>query len=200
MTENDNNAMPEGGSRDDAANTAPAPEEQVRVLAAAVDELRDKFLRAVAESENLRKRSEREVADARSYGIAQFARDMIGVADNLSRALQAIGPEARETADETLRALLDGVELTGRELQKALQKHGVREIEPTGEKFDPNFHQAMYEVPNPDVPAGTVVQVVQTGYAIADRVLRPALVGVSKGGTRTPAQERTAGQDAGTSG
>jgi molecular chaperone GrpE len=194
MTENDNNATPEAGSPDGAPNAA--SEEQVRVLAAAVDELRDKFLRAVAESENIRKRSEREVADARSYGIAQFARDMIGVADNLSRALQAIGPEARESADETLRALLDGVELTGRELQKALQKHGVREIEPTGEKFDPNFHQAMYEVPNPDVPAGTVVQVVQTGYAIADRVLRPALVGVSKGGTRAPAQDRTAGQDA----
>jgi molecular chaperone GrpE len=194
MTDNDNQAMPPADAPEAPRDSA-SPEEQVRVLAAAVDELRDKFLRAVAESENVRKRSEREVADARAYGIAQFARDVIGVADNLERALQAIGPETRKGADETLRALLDGVELTGRELQKALQKHGVRELNPVGEKFDPNFHQAMYEVPNADVPAGTVAQVVQTGYAIGDRVLRPALVGISKGGARTPAQD-AAGQDA----
>jgi molecular chaperone GrpE len=163
---------------------ATSPTEQIAALAAAVDELRDKFLRAVAETDNVRKRAEREVAEARTYGIANFARDMIGVADNLSRALEAIPPDARANADETLKALLDGVDLTSRELSKALQKQGIRTLDPKGEKFDPNFHQAMFEVPDANVPAGMVAQVVQTGYAIGDRVLRPALVGVSKGGPK----------------
>lgn len=169
---------------DEQAEAAPPAAEQIAALAAAVDELRDKFLRAVAETDNVRKRAEREVAEARTYGIANFARDVIGVADNLSRALEAIPPEARAGADETLRALLDGIDLTVRELNKAFQKHGIRLLDPAGEKFDPNFHQAMFEVPDANVPAGMVVQVVQTGYAIGDRVLRPALVGVSKGGPR----------------
>jgi molecular chaperone GrpE len=168
----------------EASGAAPAPEEQVRVLAAAVDELRDKFLRAVAEADNVRKRAERDVADARIYGITGFARDVLSVADNLARALGAVTAEQRANADETLKALLDGVDLTRRELQNTLKKHGVREIDPKGEKFDPNFHQAMYEVPDPEVPAGTVVQVVQTGYAIGERVLRPAMVAVAKGGAK----------------
>jgi molecular chaperone GrpE len=109
---------------------------------------------------------------------------MIGVADNLSRALEAIEPEARSAATGTLKALLDGVELTRRELHKALAKHGVRPLDPKGEKFDPHFHQAMYEVPDAAAPANTVVEVMQTGYAIGDRVLRPALVAVAKGGAR----------------
>jgi molecular chaperone GrpE len=171
----------------ETADTPPSPEEQISLLAAAVDELRDKFLRAVAESDNVRKRAEREVAEARAYGIANFARDTIGVADNLARALDAIAPEARANADETLKALLDGVDLTRRELRNTLKKHGVRELDPKGEKFDPNFHQAMYEVPDPEVAAGTVVQVMQTGYAIGDRVLRPALVAVAKADAREPA-------------
>jgi molecular chaperone GrpE len=168
--------MPPAG----AAETAQAPKEQVAALAAAVDELRDKFLRAVAETDNVRKRAERDVAEARAFGIANFARDAIGVADNLARALDAIGPEARAGANETLKALLDGVELTRREMRNTLKKHGVRELDPRGEKFDPNFHQAMYEVPDPEAAAGTVVEVMQTGYAIGDRVLRPALVAVAK--------------------
>ena len=168
----------------EAPEAAPTPEEQVRILAAAVDELRDKFLRAVAETDNVRKRAERDVADARAYGITGFARDVLSVADNLARALGAVTPEQRAGADETLKALLEGVELTRREMQNVLMKHGVRELDPKGEKFDPNFHQAMYEVPDPEVPAGTVVQVVQTGYAIGERVLRPAMVAVAKGGAK----------------
>ncbi len=158
-------------------------------LATAVDELRDKYLRAVAEAENVRKRAEREIAESRAYGIAYFARDILGVADNLTRALEAIDPQARATAEGTLKALLDGIDLTQRDLQMALEKHGVRRLDPTGEKFDPNYHQAMYEVPDPNVAAGTVVQVMQTGYAIGDRVLRPALVVVAKGEAKSSVAE-----------
>jgi molecular chaperone GrpE len=172
-----------------AAETAPSTDEQVAALAAAVDELRDKFLRAVAETDNVRKRAERDVAEARAYGVANFARDAIGVADNLARALDAIGPEVRASADETLKALLDGVELIRREMRNTLKKHGVRELDPRGEKFDPNFHQAMYEIPDPKAAAGTVVEVVQTGYAIGDRVLRPALVAVAKASDKPSAKQ-----------
>lgn len=167
----------------EAAQTPESVDEKAE-LQKQVADLRDRFLRAVAETENVRKRAEREIADARSYGIANFARDTVTAADNLGRVLEAIAPDARATADDTLKALLEGVELTEREFQKTLAKHGVKKLDPTGEKFDPNFHQAMFEVPDPNVPAGMVVQVVQTGYAIGDRVLRPALVGVSKGGTK----------------
>lgn len=160
-----------------------------------VVELRDKYLRAVAETENIRKRAERDVADARAYGIAAFAREVLAVADNLTRAIESLDPEARAAADGTFKALLDGVELTRRELHKILEKHGVRRLDPLGEKFDPNFHQAMFELSNPEVPAGTVAQVMQPGYAIGERVLRPALVAVAKGaakaarGDRAPAEE-----------
>ena len=180
---------PEAATAESAESASPG--EQIAALAAAVDELRDKFLRAVAETDNVRKRAEREVAEARAYGIANFARDTIGVADNLARALEAIAPESRANADDTLKALLDGVDLTRRDLRNTLKKHGVRELDPQGEKFDPNFHQAMYEVPDPEVAAGTVVQVMQTGYAIGDRVLRPALVAVAKGGAKNNGKSDT---------
>jgi len=147
-------------------------------------EMKNRLLRALAEMENLRKRTEREVADARQYGIASFARDILGVADNFRRALEAIGPDLRAGADPAVISLIEGVELTERELMKTLEKNGIRKIEPQGEKFDPNLHQAMYEVPDPSVPSGTVVQVVQPGYVIAERILRPALVAVSKGGPK----------------
>lgn len=188
--ENKNAAEQPAEKAENAGPDTPAtPEEQIATLSAAVDELRDKFLRAVAEAENIRKRAEREVAETGSYAIAGFARDIIGVADNLARALESIDPEARAAADGTFKALLEGVDLTGREMQKALQKHGIRPLDPKGEKFDPNFHQAMYEVPNSEVPAGTVVEVMQIGYAIGDRVLRPALVAVAKGGAKVPPPE-----------
>lgn len=147
-------------------------------------EMKDRLLRTLAEMENLRKRTEREVADSRLYGITSFARDVLGVADNMRRALEAVAPELRTSAQSGAKALVDGVELTERELLKALEKNGVRQFTPQREKFDPNLHQAMFEVPDATVPAGSVVQVVQPGYMIGERVLRPALVGVSKGGPK----------------
>ncbi|CCE08146.1 Protein grpE (HSP-70 cofactor) [Bradyrhizobium sp. STM 3843] len=153
-------------------------------LAKEAAEARDKMLRTLAEMENLRKRTAREVADARMYGITGFARDVLDIADNLQRALDAVPAEARAAADPGLKALIEGVELTERSLHNTLEKNGVKRLDPSGQKFDPNFHQAMYEVPDPSVPSGTVVQVVQSGYTIGERVLRPALVGVSKGGPK----------------
>ncbi|CAL74137.1 Protein grpE (HSP-70 cofactor) [Bradyrhizobium sp. ORS 278] len=147
-------------------------------------EARDKMLRTLAEMENLRKRTAREVADARMYGITGFARDVLDIADNLQRALDAVPAETRANADAGLKSLIEGVELTERSLLNTLEKNGVKKFDPTGQKFDPNFQQAMYEVPDPSVPSGTVVQVVQAGFMIGERVLRPALVGVSKGGAK----------------
>ena len=143
-------------------------------------EFKDKLLRTLAEMENLRKRTEREVADARLYGIAGFAREVLAVADNMHRALEAIGPELREHAEAKVKALIEGVELTERELLKALEKHGVKKFSPLAEKFDPNVHQAMFELESVEVPPGHVGQVIQAGYMIGDRVLRPALVAVAK--------------------
>jgi molecular chaperone GrpE len=161
------------------------PEEgSVEALTRDLAEAKDKVLRTLAEMENLRRRTAKEVADARSYGIASFARDVLDIADNLQRALDAVPAEARETADPGLKALIEGVELTERSLHSTLEKNGVKKFDPSGEKFDPNFQQAMYEVPDASVPAGTVVQVVQSGYMIADRILRPALVGIAKGGPK----------------
>ena len=161
------------------------PEEgSVELLVKEATESRDKMLRTLAEMENLRKRTAREVADARAYGITGFARDILDIADNLQRALDAIPAEAKETADPGIKAFIEGVELTERSLLNSLEKNGVKKFDPLGEKFDPNFQQAMYEVPDPSVPAGTVVQVVQAGFMIGERVLRPALVGVAKGGVK----------------
>jgi molecular chaperone GrpE len=147
-------------------------------------EMKDRLLRTLAEMENLRKRTEREVTDSRLYGVASFARDVLSVADNIRRALEAVPAEALANA-QAMKVLVDGVELTERELLKALEKNGVRQFTPQGEKFDPNVHQAMYEVPDPSVPAGSIVQVMQPGYMIGERVLRPALVAVAKGGPKT---------------
>jgi molecular chaperone GrpE len=155
------------------------PADHERVAA----EYKDKLLRVLAEMENLRRRTEREIADARAYGISSFARDILAVADNMNRALQALDAEIREKADAGVKALLDGVELTERELDKVLEKHGVKKFEPLGEKFDPNVR-----------PAGTVAQVIQPGYMIGGRVLRPALVAVAKGG---PKPEAPANDNAG---
>jgi molecular chaperone GrpE len=138
--------------------------------------------------ENLRRRTEREIADTRVYAISAFARDILAVADNMDRALQALDAELREKADAGVKALLDGVELTERELHKVLEKHGVKKFEPMGEKFDPNLHQAMFEMPDPARPAGTVAQVVQPGYMIGERILRPALVAVAKGGPKATSE------------
>lgn len=167
-----------------ADDPAAAPGTPATTVEQELAESKDRLLRTLAEMENLRKRTEREVADVRTYGIAAFARDMVAVADNMQRALDAVSPEMRANADDGVKALIDGVELTERELQKALEKNRVRKFDPQGERFDPHLHQAMFEVPDASVPAGHVVQVVQPGYMIGDRVLRPAMVGVSKGGPR----------------
>jgi molecular chaperone GrpE len=160
---------------------APDPSE---ALARETADLKDRLLRTLAEMENLRRRTEREIADNRVYAIAGFARDTLAVADNMARALEALQAALKSTTDPSVKALLDGVELTERELLKVLEKHGVRKFEPHGEKFDPNLHQAMYEVPDASLPAGTIAQVVQAGYMIGDRMLRPALVAVAKGGPK----------------
>ena len=169
--------------------------ETVQALASEVTELKDRHLRTLADMENLRRRTEREVAEARTYGISGFARDILGVADNLQRALDAIGDEARASLPPVMIAFIEGVELTERELLKVLEKHGVTRFDPLGEKFDPNVHQAMFQVPDPSSPAGTVAQVVQAGFMIGDRVLRPALVGVAKGGPKPTANDNSASEE-----
>ena len=161
------------------ATEAPDP---VAALAKEAADLKDRLLRTLAEMENLRRRTEREVADSRVYAVTSFARDILAVADNMERAMKALDDEIRDKVDAGVKSLLDGVELTERELLKVMEKHGIKRLEPQGQKFDPNLHQAMYEVPDPSVPSGTVVQVVQPGYVIGERILRPAMVAVSKGG------------------
>jgi len=141
-------------------------------------DFKDKLLRTLADMENLRRRTEREVKDANTYGVTKFARDMLGVGDNLRRAIDAVPADQRES--EAMKAFIEGVELTERTLVQTLERHGVKAIEAEGKRFDPNMHQAMFELPTSDVAPGTVVQVLQTGYAIGERVLRPALVGVAK--------------------
>jgi molecular chaperone GrpE len=189
----------EAAMQPDAAPAAPKPSTSLdRELA----DYKDRLLRTLADMENMRKRTEREVADARVYGISAFARDILGVADNMHRAMQALDDELRAKADDSMKALLDGVELTERELINVLEKHGVKKIEPLNQKFDPNRHQAMFEVEDASVPSGTVVQVMQAGYLIGERVLRPALVAVSKGGGKSapaaaaapPANDNPGGQ------
>lgn len=177
-----------------AETESPTAPEQADPIAAAkreAAEFKDKLLRTLAEMENLRKRTEREVLDARLYGIAGFARDVLAVADNMHRALEAIGPELREGADPKVTALIEGVELTERELLKTLEKNGVKKFSPRGEKFDPNVHQAMYEVPTSELPPGQVAEVIQAGYMIGDRVLRPALVAVSKAVQKASANDNS---------
>lgn len=195
----DDNTTPEPADETnqdvEAAVTEPAQDDTIALLEAEKDQLRDQLLRTAAEMDNLRKRTEREIADTRAYAITGFARDMLVATDNLSRALSVMPAEARETADGTLKSLIEGIEMTEREMQRLLQKNGVVPILAEGEKFDPHRHQAMFEVPDPSVPEGTVVQVVQAGYAIGERVLRPAMVGVAKGGGKAapnPAPEEAA--------
>ncbi len=156
----------------------------IEALNAENSELKDRVLRTLAEMENLRRRTEREVADAKTYGATSFARDMLSVVDNLARALEHLPEEARKNADPHLQSMIEGVELTARDLEAVLGRHGVRKLDPKGQRFDPNFHQAIFEAPDETVPAGTVSQVVQSGWTIGDRVLRPAMVGVSKGGPK----------------
>ena len=144
--------------------------------------LKEKLLRAMAETENMRRRSQKDKEDALNYGVTKFARDMLNISDNLRRAIDAVAEEDRE--NETVKTLLAGVELTENELLSTFSKHKIQVVEAEGKKFDPNMHQAMFEIENPDVEPGTILQVMQPGYIISDRLLRPALVGVSKGGQK----------------
>lgn len=186
--------QPEGlNSEPEAVTEAAAAAEEsavdpVEALMAENAELKDRALRVMAEMENLRRRTEKEVKDARQYAVSSFARDMLTVSDNLRRALEALPEEDRKNADAGIAALIEGVEMIERDLLNQLEKNGVSKLEPEGQKFDPNFHQAMFEVPNTEVPNNTVVQVVQAGYVIGERVLRPAMVGVSKGGPKEAAK------------
>jgi molecular chaperone GrpE len=180
------------------ANTdAQAPDPAVQAnaeltaLVAENSDMRDRLLRTMADMENLRRRTEREKVDISRYAISNFARDVLTVGDNLRRTIEHVPAEAA-AQDPALKSFLDGVELTERELLNVLERHGVTRIDPVGQRFDPNCHQAMYEVQNPDVPEGTVVDVMQAGYVIGDRCLRPALVAVAKGGAKQTAPSQQA--------
>lgn len=189
------NASGNSSDPQDVAAEAGAPTESAAAKEAA--ELKDRLLRTLADMENLRRRTDREIADSRQYAIANFARDLLGVADNMERALGTLSADFRDQADPVIKSHIEGVEITERELIKVMEKHGIRKFDPQGQKFDPNLHQAMMQVPDPSVPDGTVVQVMQPGYMIADRMLRPALVGVSKGGPKAGA-EAAANENVGT--
>jgi molecular chaperone GrpE len=159
---------------------AVSPEARLAAAEAELADTKERLLRALAETENVRRRFQREREDTRKYAIAGFAKDLLSAADNLRRALDAM-PEA-EAVDPRTRSLLDGVAATERELLAAFERHGLRRIDPAGEKFDHNFHQAIFEAEREGVPAGTVVEVLQPGYVLHDRLVRPAMVGVAKGG------------------
>ena len=141
---------------------------------------KDRLLRTAADMDNLRKRAEREKAEATLYAATNFARDLLSVADNMQRALAAMSAEAKEAADEATQNLLTGIELTEKELLNVFQRYGIRKVDTVGSKFDPNLHQALFEMPTAEHPPGTVVQEMQSGFAIGERCLRPAMVGVAK--------------------
>ena len=165
----------------EAAEAKESPEERTARLEAEVATLKDQLLRALAETENLRRRSERERSDAVKYAAAPMLRDLLAVADNLSRAIESV-PDDAGAEDQRIETLLAGVKLTEKELSAVLERHNVVKLEPLGERLDPHRHEAMFEVPDESQPNGTIVQVVQPGYLLHDRLLRPARVGVSKGG------------------
>jgi molecular chaperone GrpE len=169
-----------------AADPAAQAGAELEALIAENADMHDRLLRTMADMENLRRRTEREKTDTSRYAISNFARDVLTVGDNLRRTIEHVPTEAA-SQDPALKSFLDGVELTERELLNVLERYGVVRIEPLGARFDPNCHQAMYEVQNPDVPEGTVVDVMQAGYVIGDRCLRPALVAIAKGGAKAGA-------------
>ena len=186
----------DGDEADAVDDDAAEPEDEMDVLRAEVAELRAELLRAFAETENVRRRAQREREDVGKYAISNFARDLLSVVDNLRRAIDSVPEAAR--ADETLAGTLAGIDMTEREFLAVVERHGIRRIEPKGEKFDHNFHQAIFEVETTETAPGTVVEVMQPGYAIADRLLRPAMVGVAKApkGVAKPAEAAEAAEAA----
>ncbi len=189
MTDNSENTENNPVENEAPDASAPQEEQQDDKLAAAVAEiadLKDRLLRAVAETENLRRRSDREKADAANYAMTAFARDLLSVGDNLRRALDSI-PEDTDLGDNA-KTLVEGIEMTERELLNMLERHNIKKIDPMGEKFSHDLHQALFELPDTGEEDGTIVQVMQVGYKIKDRLLRPAMVGVAKGGTNAPTE------------
>lgn len=170
-----------------ASMEAPDPFTELENLYAENNGLKEKVLRTLAEMENLRRRTEKEAADAKIYGVTAFARDMLPFADNLRRAIESVPAEVRDGAAGPLKSIIEGIDLTERDFLSRLARHGVKKLDPRGQKFDPNMHEALFEVPDANVPQGTIVQVVEAGYAIGERVLRPAKVGIAKGGPRAGA-------------
>lgn len=177
-------ATPEDAAQGTPAVDEPDPFAVLEALKAENEALKDKVLRTMAEMENVRRRTDKEVADAKIYGVANFAREMLAVADNLHRAVGSVGTEVR-AGNDAVKTLAEGLELTERDFESRLARFNVKPLEPEGKKFDPNMHEALFEVPDETVAAGTVLQVVERGYAIGERVLRPAKVGVSRGGPKT---------------
>jgi len=177
------------GESEDAA-------ERLAALEAEVAEHKNRLLREMADMENLRKRTQREKEDAARFAISRFAHDIISVSDDLARAIEAVPVDARSGGDGIVANLIAGIELTERRLQQVFERHGVRRFDPAGEKFDPMVHEAMFEMPDPSKPAGTVAQVVEVGYMIGERVLRPARVGVSTGGPKAEPEAEPAASGA----
>ncbi len=154
-------------------------------------DIKDRLLRAAAEMENVRRRTERDKTDSVKFAISSFARDVLTIGDNIARAIEHVPADAAEN-DPALKSFLEGIQVTERELLNVMERHGIARLDPKGERFDPNKHQAMFEVDNADVPDGTIVEIIQAGYVLADRVLRPALVGIAKGGAKQPKSEPSA--------
>lgn len=188
-------ANPQNEAGEEGGEGEPDPFAVLTALRKENEELKDKALRAVAEAENTRRRAMREKEDAQRYGAQKFGSDMVQVSDNLRRAIAALKPEDREAVPETVKALIDGVEATERQLLAAFERHGIKEITPKpGDKFDAHLHEAMFEVPNSGQPAGTVVHVIEAGYMIGDRLLRAARVGVAKAEEGAPSGGQASGE------
>ena len=177
----DATATEPGESQTEAGDiAAEGGDDQLEMLMAERESLKDQLLRALADVENMRRRTEREMETARKYGHTGFARDLVGAIDNLARAIEAAPKADKPPTADALDGLITGIEMSWTEIQATMERHGIRRISPQGEKFDYNFHQAMFEMPHPELAPGTVVEVVQHGYVLHDRLLRPAMVGVAK--------------------
>ena len=163
----------------------------IELLMAERDSLKDQLLRALADVENMRRRTDREMESARKYGHTGFARDLVGAIDNLARAIEAAPKSDEAPTADALDGLITGIEMSWTEIQTTMERHGIRRISPKGEKFDYNFHQAMFEMPHAELAPGTVVEVVQHGYVLHDRLLRPAMVGVAKAADSRPDGEES---------
>ncbi len=172
-------ATMDGGTPEEETSEAAAEAPEARDPEAEIADLNDKLLRALAETENLRRRGRKEREETAKFAVAGLARDLLPVADNLGRALGAL-PDTPDVADDALGAFVEGVRLTERELATALERHGIEKVDPMGEKFDPNLHEAMFEIPTADTEPGTVVQVLEIGYVLNERLLRAAKVGVAR--------------------